>query len=57
MVYAQRAWCAHSYVAFGVLIMPIEEVIHQCRQLMYAHSKRILDYQLIVLLRLAYTQG
>ena len=21
MVYAQRAWCAHSYVAFGVLIM------------------------------------
>lgn len=21
MVYAQRAWCAHSYVAFRVLIM------------------------------------
>jgi len=38
-------------------IMTIDEVIHQCRQLMYSNDKRILGDEMIVLLRLAYQEG
>ena len=37
--------------------MTIDEVIHQCRQLIYSNDKRILGDEMIVLLRLAYKEG
>ena len=45
--------------------MTIDEVIHQCRQLIYSNNKRILSVdatkllgdEMIVLLRLAYKEG
>ena len=37
--------------------MTIDEVIRQCRQLMYSNDKRILSDEIIVLLRFAYKEG